>query len=110
MAGPAVIPVGKQKGGKVNQPPSYKFQKGGSVSGTGKAPDLYEKYDDKFMTRQARIASNTPIIILNNKTGAAMPNIPQPEKRQITDLGGSDMPSYSDIAQTYYRYVGGIKA
>lgn len=102
--------IGKKSGGIVNQPPVHKFQSGGNVAKTGKTPELYEKYNDKFIGRQARKATNAPIIIVNNTVAAPQHSLPQPAKP--LHMGGGvaeSMPSYNDIAQSYYRYVGGIK-
>ena len=101
--------IGKKSGGIVNQAPVHKFQSGGNVAKTGKTPELYEKYNDKFIGRQARKATSTSIIIVNNITKAASTGAPNSKKGSpYIDPGGGE-PSYSDIAQSYYRYVGGIK-
>ena len=100
---------GLQSGGPVTDAPVHRFQSGGNVRSTGKTPELYEKYDEGFVSRQARKATNSPIIIVNNVVTAPSPAAPQPAKPMNLAGGGDSMPSYSDIAQMYYRYVGGIK-
>ena len=85
------------------------FQAGGLVNmrNTQKQPETFEHYTAEFYQRQAKRVSGTSIIIVNNKAAPKTPAAPS-VKSQYTPAT-DDMPTYSDIAQAFYRYVGGIK-
>ena len=87
------------------------FQSGGRVnmSPTQSVPDDYQHYTPEFYARQAKNITQSSIIIIN-KTSSAPQSVSAPSvKPRFMGDTDTDMPSYSDIAQSYYRYVGGIK-
>ena len=87
------------------------FQSGGRVnmSPTQSVPDDYQHYTPEFYARQAKSITQSSIIIIN-KTSSAPQSVSAPSvKPRFMGDTDTDMPSYSDIAQSYYRYVGGIK-
>ena len=88
--------VGRQSGGLIN------------LMNTEKQPESFDHYTSEFYERQAKKVTGTSIIIVNKTAPPRTPSLPH-TKDPWGGTGDSDMPSYTDIAQTYYRYVGGIK-
>ena len=88
--------VGKQSGGLIN------------LMNTEKQPESFDHYTSEFYERQAKKVTGSSIIIVNKTAPPRTPSLPH-TKDAWGGTGDDDTPSYSDIAQTFYRYVGGIK-
>jgi murein DD-endopeptidase MepM/ murein hydrolase activator NlpD/GH24 family phage-related lysozyme (muramidase) len=103
-AGPAVVAA--QRGGAIGK-------KGGGIVNLNMRPHMQDNtqyYDNNFFVRQGRKATSTPIIMVNN---IAMPHQSTAIPSHSEVSGGvtnATQLSYTDIAQTYYRYIRGIKA
>ena len=99
--------IAKKSGGIVPMPDVQRFQAGGNVKPTSTQPQLYENYTPDFFTRQSRKSTQAPVIIVNKVVNQEQsPTLPG---RKEALQAGEITQSYTDIAQTYYRYVGGIK-
>ena len=96
--------TGFQRGGVVGQ------QSGGLVNlvNTEKQPESFNHYTPEFYERQAKKVTGSSIIIVNKTAPPRTPSLPH-TKDPWGGTDNSDMPTYSDIAQAFYRYVGGIK-
>jgi murein DD-endopeptidase MepM/ murein hydrolase activator NlpD len=100
-------PVGKQRGGAVG------YQGGGMVNlASRRIPSPNQNfYDNNFFVRQGRKGKGGVVIVVNNtSSGGYGGGSGHSDITQTYGVVPTTPINYTDISQTYYRYIRGIKS
>ena len=98
--------MGKQRGGAVGK------QGGGIVN-------LYHQmvpqsnhrfYDQNFFLKQGKKGRGSVVIVVNNSSGAGGGGSVHADSARTIGVVPTTPTNYTDISQTYYRYMRGIKS
>ena len=116
LSGKEYKPPLPRKGGSMNMAPPKQqrqgYQMGGVVSlgNMGEKSDIFNHYNAEFYTRQGKKNTTPTVIMVNNIVSGANTSVPGEQRSPQQSPPGPSNINYTDISQTFFRYMRGIKA